>query len=282
LKIIRILIDSNIFIALAGVILILSSQVLLGSVIYLNDYIFVVFFGILLEYNLHKLFVVIKNKNEINNYKYKWAKNNLFIYFSIMIIGFLLLIYFLNKLEINILINLLILSIILIFYSVPIYDKINIRRIPFIKIFIISFFWTYITLYIPYLYFFQNINSEIYFLFIERFIFIFSITIPFDIRDKEQDKLNNIKTIPQYLSDNNSYLLSNILLIVLIFIAIIHHIIFYNYINLISIIFISVITVYFINNNKIKNNRYYYYGFLDGSMLIYGIIIIIFDFMFRL
>lgn len=279
IKIIKILIDSNIFIALSGVALTFASQVQLGLDLQIYNYIFVIFFGILLEYNLHKFYAVIKNNEEIKSEKYSWAKNNKYIYFSILIIAFILLIYFFINLKLNIILYLIPFAILNLLYSLPIYKKIKIRKIPLIKIFLIAFVWTFVTLIIPFIYSELKLNNEIYLLFIERFIFIFAITIPFDIRDIVQDKINNIKTIPIILGENKSYLLSNLLIIIFSIISTIHYLIYNNYLILSALIITAIITLILLNNSKIKNNKYYHYGFLDGTMMIYGLLIILSEYL---
>ena len=55
---------------------------------------------------------------------------------------------------------------------------------------------------------------------ISRFLFVFAITIPFDIRDVKYDK-NNLKTIPISLGIQKSKLLSIFVLLLICFISIV-------------------------------------------------------------
>ena len=72
----------------------------------------------------------------------------------------------------------------------------SIRKIPFLKIFLIALTWSYITLLIPALYYNLEIDYFLLDMFFQRVLFIIAISIPFDIRDYNID---NIKTIPNTL-----------------------------------------------------------------------------------
>ena len=73
----------------------------------------------------------------------------------------------------------------------PIY----LRSIPYLKIFIISIVWTFVSTTLLVIENDVHIDQNIYYLHISRFCFVFAITIPFDIRDIAID-FKNIKTIP--------------------------------------------------------------------------------------
>ena len=89
-------------------------------------------------------------------------------------------------------------------YGLPIYKNgshlFRLRDVPGLKIFLIAFVWAYVTEGLPAL-----INGEpLYFLALfERFLFIFAITIPFDIRDVNYDAFH-LATIPQYFGINTA------------------------------------------------------------------------------
>jgi len=89
-------------------------------------------------------------------------------------------------------------------YAIPIYKKkgnwIRLRDVPGIKIFLIAFVWTLVTVSFPVL----EQGAPFRFLeHIERFLFVFAITIPFDIRDMRFDDFS-LSTIPQILGIRKS------------------------------------------------------------------------------
>lgn len=99
-------------------------------------------------------------------------------------------------------------------YVLPILNnQKRLRDIHFIKIFIIALVWTCLTVLLPYTNCLNcHIHSTTALLFVERFIFVFAITLPFDIRDLEIDKTQNVKTIPALLGLKFTWLLSFLLL----------------------------------------------------------------------
>ena len=83
--------------------------------------------------------------------------------------------------------------------------RICIRSIPVLKVFLISFVWSYITFLMPLIYNGFEIDTNILKYFTLRFLFIFAISIPFDIRDFYVDK---ILTFPRLLGIQKSKYLS--------------------------------------------------------------------------
>ncbi len=72
--------------------------------------------------------------------------------------------------------------------------NLNLRRIPFAKVFIISGVWTIMTISIPLVD--AGFGGNYWLLFAERFLFILALSIPFDIRDIEVDKREGLVTFP--------------------------------------------------------------------------------------
>tara|TARA_B100001287_G_scaffold261030_1_gene249660 strand:+ start:912 stop:1721 length:810 start_codon:yes stop_codon:yes gene_type:complete len=80
-----------------------------------------------------------------------------------------------------------------------------IRSIPVFKVFLISLVWSYVTYLMPLIYNGFEIDTNILKYFTLRFLFIFAISIPFDIRDFNVDK---ILTFPRLLGIQKSKYLS--------------------------------------------------------------------------
>ena len=85
-------------------------------------------------------------------------------------------------------------------YALPVFPgKKRLRDYPYIKIFLIGSLWTLLTIGIPVMH--ANTYSwyVITLLLLERFLFIFSLTIPFDLRDIRVDQEHKVWTIPMVL-----------------------------------------------------------------------------------
>ena len=89
-------------------------------------------------------------------------------------------------------------------YVLPILTKgRRLRDLNYLKIFVISIVWAMLTVALPSAKQLIGLSSSTQsILFLERFLFIFAITLPFDIRDLSVDKLMEVKTIPAALGIN--------------------------------------------------------------------------------
>ena len=166
-------------------------------------------------------------------------------------------------------------------YSIPFLGKkkglFRLREIPYLKIFLIAFVWAFATIILPLIQANHEIFSKnIFLLIIERFLFIFAITIPFDIRDIEADKQDGLQTIPLLLNERRSFILSYIVLLISFSISFLH----YQSQNLMYIVYAlgisSLSTLIFLFHKKIRNSQYYHYGILDGTMLLQGLLVLLF------
>src|SRR6185369_13593853 len=111
-------------------------------------------------------------------------------------------------------------------YSVPVLAKgsKNLRGVKLLKIFLIMYVWAASTVVMPAvgteLPIFQR---DVVLLFIERALFIFAITLPFDIRDYESDIKNKVVTIPGIIGIRSTRVLAFTCLLVFFLINLIHY-----------------------------------------------------------
>ena len=86
----------------------------------------------------------------------------------------------------------------------------RLREIPFAKIFLVAINWSLLTTVIPLLN--QGIQApHLWVIFAERFLFVFAITLPFDIRDIAVDS-RRVRTIPMVIGPVFSRWLAIVLL----------------------------------------------------------------------
>ena len=109
---------------------------------------------------------------------------------------------------------------------------------------------------------------------VERFLFVFAITIPFDIRDMQADTRQRLKTIPLLIGKKNSMIVANTALILFLAVCVLH----YNSFALIwlncAFSLSAVSTLFFMNNKRLQATQYYHYGILDGTMLLQGLFVL--------
>jgi 4-hydroxybenzoate polyprenyltransferase len=180
----RFLINTNILVSFCVSSLALSSELLFYSSNYqISKF---VFFATLFTYNFQR---IVRIKRGIAHKRKQWTLNNLNLVYSLIVIGTIGSFYHFFLFNRNTQILIFITGIVSILYPL------GLRKIPFCKIFIISFTWTISTMIL--LISENNIllNTNTYLHVISRFLFVLAITIPFDIRDIKYDHVK-LKTIP--------------------------------------------------------------------------------------
>jgi 4-hydroxybenzoate polyprenyltransferase len=275
------LIYSNLYISIAAVFLTIETQIQLGMKPQFHPYVFIIFFATLFEYNIHRLILVLTNKDALNHDRHSWIKKYpkrfyFIVFFSIL--GFLVSILLAKE---KVLIALAPIGLLTIFYSLPFLKKLKyvfrLREIPFLKIFLISFVWSIVTILLPIIQSNNNYdNKHILLMLIERFIFVFAITIPFDIRDISDDRASGLKTIPILIGQKKSIVVANISLLLFTTICLVHYPMYKLTFILPGLILSALSTLFFLNNKMLRSLYYYHYCILDGTMILQGFLVIIF------
>ena len=275
------IVRSQIFIAVAAVALSIETQVQVGLSPKLEPYLLSIFFATLLAYNLHSWAISLRiseSKKEDHQHLEKKATKTLTVLLMVSIIGFSISCLLLKQ---QICITLLPIAFITFFYSVPI-ARINnraftLRDIPLIKTFLIAGVWTATTILVPLIQSEQPFSElQIYPLLIERFLFVFSIAIQFDIRDMHADKGSGIKTLPLLIGKKNALKLSVAALIIFIVMSIVQYTNLKMYYLIPAFLISAIVTLILIVNKKIREAKYFHSYFLDGSLLLQGILVCLF------
>lgn len=194
--------------------------------------------------------------------------------FLLSALAFLAILPLAIKLSFNSLILLTSISILALSYNTPILKfgnhRYGLRNIPGAKLFIIASVWACSCVWVPIMELksqgvtISGINT--FLLVSKRFLFVMAITLPFDIRDLYQDRQFHLKTIPVLIGKKKSLILCQFLLLVyLVFLFL-----FAAKINgaILALTFITCLTGLLIFNTKMKRNEYYYFLFLDGTLLL--------------
>ena len=151
--------------------------------------------------------------------------------------------------------------------------KFSLRDVPFLKIFIIAFVWSYVTLLLPALYLGVEINYFLISNFLQRFLFILAISIPFDIRDF---KIDRMKTLPNTIGVENSKFFAWFCLVVIDLLLIIDLV--YNditipfFIAVFCSIELCALCIYFANSER---PHVFYSFFVEGLSIIMYLFVLI-------
>jgi 4-hydroxybenzoate polyprenyltransferase len=174
-------------------------------------------------------------------------------------------------LDLPIAIYLLHLGIVSTMYNVPRKSngivKFPLRSIPFLKILLIAYVWASLFAILPIIISSNDQKlSDTLFMFAAHFLFIVSITLPFDIRDFKTDHENLLTTIPHVVGIKLAKALS--LLCLTIF-----YIMMLPSLEPIYLTVLYLITAGLIIFSSSRRKNYYFTLFIDGTIILYYIAI---------
>lgn len=157
------------------------------------------------------------------------------------------------------------------FYSTPLFKKKNnwyrLRDLPFAKLFLVGIVWSAVITILPIIELLDLFSKkEIYILFFIQFLFITSITIPFDIRDYAIDKHNKIKTLPINLGIKKSKQLAYLFVLIGLLFSVLFF--FDNSSFWITELVISVLCILLIKKSLPTSNDFFFTFFVDGLMIL--------------
>lgn len=282
LPILDFLLFSNLFIAICAVAQGLVTYHLLRAEP--DKYILaIIFFGTLAIYNLSMLLSKPKDPENSPFVRVRWIFSHHRLIISITLISMLCLIP-LGLLYLSIEAKLLMIftAVLALGYNIPFLtlnnQQIGLRNIPGIKLFLIALVWSVSCVLLPVVELEHNYqinisSAETLLLVAKRFLFIAAITIPFDIRDLFQDKLYALKTIPVMLGEKKAYIFCQFLLAGYLVLLIL----FNQTVNAdtIGLTLTLLLTGWLIFRSNLKKNEYYYFFYLDGTMLLQYLILVL-------
>lgn len=140
-------------------------------------------------------------------------------------------------------------------YSWPfLWRSSNLRDITGLKIFVIAFVWTIVTVILPVLSNGFDMNRNLVIEFVQRFIFVLVLTLPFDIRDVRFDTYQ-LSTIPQIIGIKRTRLIGVILLCLVVVFEFLKTPLFIN--QALVLVAISLLTAFFVMQSVVKQTQYY-------------------------
>jgi len=284
LSILDFLLFSNLFIAICAVAQCLVTYHLLQ--VEPDKYVLAfTFFATIGLYNFSMLLAKPKNPENSPYIRVRWIFSHHRLIISITLISIFCLIPLgLWYLSIESQFLMVFTGLIAIGYNVPFltlnHQKIGLRNIPGIKLFLIAMVWSVSCVLLPIVEMERSLqihisSAETLLLVAKRFLFIAAITVPFDIRDLFQDKLYALKTIPVMLGEKKAYLFCQLLLIGYLVLLLLFRQATYQDIFALSITLI--LAGWLIFKSTIKKNEYYYFLYLDGTMLLQYLVLILFS-----
>ncbi len=274
---------SNLWIALSAITMTAKTLFLVGAMEgewYIYGF---VFCATLLIYAGHRVMGLKKVKAFKDKGRYKIIaeyKNHIILYAVLGGIGTLVCASFLSWKTILLMV---LPGLISLGYIIPFFvgkEKKRLRDFNFIKIFFVAGVWMWVSVVLPLFEMgFQNYEFILLSM-IEIFLFVFAITLPFDIRDVKQDQHIDVKTIPSVYGEDFSRKLAMVLLVMAFVFALLS--IFFGGIDsgiepsvlILSWVLGYGITGYLIWKSSIHKPDYFYTFYLDGTMILLPIFVI--------
>ncbi len=277
----------NIFVALCAYFQTLNELYFSSQLSLVNPTSIFVFFSTLLIYNYRKLLFAKLDLKEPFTNRAKWVFANrlsiAIICFS-SVLGIIISMFSLSKRTLLFLLPLFVISVL---YATPFSRNMDsmkrLRQLPFLKIFLVAGVWSAVTVLFPIIENdFQNLfSTPVIFSFCARVVFIFSITLPFDIRDIEVDKKNGIKTFPVVFGEKKSVQLSIASMLLFILLQLVG--VYFHYFDAratgVGYLLSGIISLFFIAQSSAKKNEYFVAFWIEGLMLLQFILLLVAHFL---
>ena len=244
-----------------------SSYLIAGEPV---DYIYTSFItaSTWLLYSLHRIIGINKVDASLSDDRFtliRKYRTHLKIYAGIAALGSIILYFFLpNRTKILLILP----SLLSILYVIPIFTKsMRLRDFDYIKIFLVAICWALLCAYIP----LANLGltqKELLLITIEKSLFIFAITLPFDFRDIRVDRISNVKTLAHVLRKHIDMAITAVFLLAMLFMFVnpIYGLSSKIYFGILYALLLAICLRFYK-----KEDDLYISGIIDATMLLYGI-----------
>ncbi|WP_036379933.1 hypothetical protein [Muricauda sp. MAR_2010_75] len=219
-----------------------------------------IFFGVIVCYNFVKY--------GVEAYKYLIVSNayhKIIQIFSFVSFGFAL--YFLVQLEREIWMAIAVMTLLSALYAVPMLPRAkNLRNLGGFKIYIVALVWMGFTVLLPAMDAKIALHWDIWILFLQRFIFVVVLILPFEIRDLQWDD-KNLRTLPQVYGIKRTKRIGIVLTVIFFFLTFFRDGIYEYEVLLRSILCAAMIFV--LISNKKMQSRYFVSFWVEGMPILW-------------
>lgn len=270
----------NFWIALCALSLFWQTEWILTTDIQFDDLAAFVFSSTLFLYAAHRIVGLRRVQKFTNKGRYLVIQKFRIHIFAYAFLGGVGAAYFFFQLPTNLQLIVIAPSLLSLGYVIPLFGKDRrLRDFSFIKIFLVAIVWAWVTVALPWFQIHDTFSSEAVLMFLERTLFIFAITIPFDIRDLRVDKDTNVNTIPSRIGIRKSLYLSYAALCFMIIIS--------SYLFATGLYSVSVyygILLSFLTTSILvyltprQDHDYFFTGAMDGTMMLQFLFVVLLSF----
>jgi hypothetical protein len=254
-KIFDFYINSNIHVAMAGFCITKITLIKFGNIESYTPYF--VGLSIIVSYNIIRYY---ENKTSHLNWFKSWffEHKKMIVALTSMSAAILIFITFFTDFDKRATLVLVPFAFMTFFYVIPLFkiknSEISFRNFPSIKIFSICIAWAGISVFFPLYEAHSIIDRDVYLEFIQRFLLLIVIALPFDIRDVRTDP-DSLKTLPQVLGIKAAKIVGLVLLLEFVLLELFKQNILRE--NIFILIIIAIISGLFLWFSSIDKTRYY-------------------------
>ncbi len=266
----------NFWIALGALALTAQTQIILGDELVWNPLLGFVFCATWLLYALHRIVGILRLKDFLDVERYSVIsrfRNHIIIYAFVAGIG---TIWYFFQLPFRVQVTSVMPSLFSLAYVLPVFGKSRrLRDFDQIKIYLVAFVWAWVSVALPVVYSEVAIDTSIIMMFLERALFVFAITLPFDIRDLQVDGHTNVRTIPGIIGAVKSIRIGIILLIIALVLVFGNYFVGFYSLSITLLLCASLLsTLYLVSFSNVERHDYFYSGLMDGTMLLQGLLVL--------
>ena len=232
-----------------------------------NAFNFFIFFATITGYNFVKYFGIAK-------FHHRSLTDDLKIIQVFSFVCFLLMCYFGFQLSIKTLFLLAGFGLLTILYAIPFlsgFQK-NLRNISYLKIIVVALVWAGVTVVVPIFDSYDIVEyQKISLVFLQRFLLICLLILPFDIRDIKYDAIS-LQTIPRKIGTQSTKKLGFVLML---FALVIEFLISTNEISKNIFLGFSLVLMLFLMRAKENQSKYYSSFWVESLPIFWWILLMI-------
>lgn len=258
--------DASVHVSLAVFCLYYATCVKL-NIIFDLDYAFFLFFATIVGYNFVKYGVEAKKYWIVAKQRHKAIQLfSILAAFGAFYCG--------AKIDSSLYFPLFVLTLISALYAVPFLPNAkNLRSLGGLKVFLVAFVWTGVTLWLPLYATGITIGVDHLIFMLQQFVLVLLLMVPFEIRDLKYDQ-PELRTIPQQIGVLNTKYVAYFMLIVFLVSALLLHK------NMLQVLFLDLIWVlliaYFINKSKVDQSKYFASFWVEAVPIFMAIALFVF------
>ncbi len=234
----------------------MATQVRIGLEPHAAPYLGLLFFGTLIEYNRHRRPMT-------------WA-------LGAGLLGFVATLPFARPEVLWVLLPLVLLTLAYEFPAIPGFGGLRLRQVPYLKIFLIAGVWAATTVVLPVIHAGHQVPvGSTLLLVLERFLFVFAITIPFDLRDRIYDRSQGLKTLPHKLGAANTQRLAVGCMVLSGILGSAHA--WANALPGLAAAYVlgAGLTIAILVGRRFRSSPWYHQGWLDGTLILHAVLVVV-------